>query len=304
MAASERRSSARVAPRSVRVERPTSTTIDGEVGGIRFDRAGAAHVADRAVADDAALDGLAGARRRELADRAPHAVARIHLALVREVQRRERDALALDVAPDVELGPVRDRERAHVLAGGVAAVVQAPQLGPLVARIPLAELVAQRDDPLLRARLVLVAARAAEDGVVAAGGDRVEQRQRLQRVAGAVGALLQAAVVDVVLHAGDFEPDAEALDGLVAEREHLGEVVAGVDVQHRERHPPGGEGLGREVEHHDGVLAAGEQQHGPLELGDDLADDVDRLGLEQVEGREAVDGASRPASSASSLDDR
>ena len=62
IAASEMRSSARVAPRSVRVERAISATIDVEVRGIRFDRAGAAHVADRAVADDAALDGLVGAR--------------------------------------------------------------------------------------------------------------------------------------------------------------------------------------------------------------------------------------------------
>ena len=172
----------------------------------------------------------------------------------------------------------------------MAAVVQAPQLGALVARIPLAELVAQRDDPLLGARLVLVATGAAEDGVVPAGGDRVEQRQRLQRVAGAVGALLQPAVVDVVLHAGDFEADAEPRDGLVAERQHLGEVVAGVDVQHRERARAREERLRRQVQHDDGVLAAGEQQHGALELGDDLADDVDRLGLEQVEGVEARRG--------------
>ena len=129
------------------------------------------------------------------------------------------------------------------------------------------------------------------------GGDRVEQRKRLQRVAGAVRALVQAAVVDVVLHASDLEPHAEPRDGLVAEREHLGEVVAGVDVQHREGHAPGEERLRREVQHDDGVLAAGEQQHGALELGDDLADDVDRLGLEQVERRarrrSAVDASGR-----------
>ena len=50
---------------------------------------------------------------------------------------------------------------------------------------------------------------------------------------------------------------------------------------------PGAERLRGQVQHDDGVLAAGEQQHGTLELGDDLADDVDRLGLEHVEGVEA-----------------
>ena len=47
------------------------------------------------------------------------------------------------------------------------------------------------------------------------------------------------------------------------------------------------ERLRGEVQHDDGVLAAGEQQHRPLELGDDLADDVDGLALEQVELVEA-----------------
>ena len=180
-----------------------------------------------------------------------------------------------------------------MLAGSVPAVVEAPELGALVARVPLAELVAQRDDALLRPGLVLVAAGAAEDRVVTAGGDGVEQRERLQGVARAVGALQQAAVVDVVLHAGDLEADAEALDGLVAERQHLGEVVARVDVQHGEGHLAGPEGLGGEVQHDDGVLAAREQQHGALELGDDLADDVDRLGLEHVEGVQARGAAGR-----------
>ena len=42
----------------------------------------------------------------------------------------------------------------------------------------------------------------------------------------------------------------------------------------------GPEGLDRQVQHDDRVLAAGEQQDGPLELGRDLADDVDGLGLQ------------------------
>ena len=64
-----------------------------------------------------------------------------------------------------------------MLARAVAAVVEVPQLGALVARVPLAELVAQGEDPLLGPGLLLVAAAAAEDGVEAVVGDRVEQRQ-------------------------------------------------------------------------------------------------------------------------------
>ena len=47
-----------------------------------------------------------------------------------------------------------------MLARGVPPVVQVPELGALIARVPLAELVAQRDDAFLRACLVLVAAAA------------------------------------------------------------------------------------------------------------------------------------------------
>ena len=57
-----------------------------------------------------------------------------------------------------------------------------------------------------------------------------------------------------------------------------------------------------QVQHDDRVLAAGEQQRGPLELGRHLADDVDRLGLEgpqvgQLVGRDRHGndhGKSRP----------
>ena len=45
----------------------------------------------------------------------------------------------------------------------------------------------------------------------------------------------------------------------------------------------GVERLAREVKQHGGVLAAREQQHGALELRGDLADHVDRLGLEGPE---------------------
>ncbi len=93
-----------------------------------------------------------------------------------------------------------------MLARQVPGVVQVPQFGALVARIPGAKLVAQGHHALLGAGLLLVAARAAKHHVVAAVGDRLEQWHGLERIAGAVGALAQAAVVDVVLDLGDGEP--------------------------------------------------------------------------------------------------
>src|SRR4051794_4263453 len=133
--------------------------------GGRGDRARAAHVADRPVADALAERLLAVQELHVGRERVEHSVAAEHLALVGEVDRRDLEALLGDVLPHVELGPVREREHAHVLALADPPVVDAPQLRALAARVPLAEVVAEAEDPLLRAGALLVAARAAERGV-------------------------------------------------------------------------------------------------------------------------------------------
>ena len=180
---------------------------------------------------------------------------------------------------------LRQREHAQVLARPDARVVEVPQLRALAPRVPAAEVVAQRDHPLLGPRPLLVAPRAAEAGVEAVRLDRVEQRRRLQPVArGPRPPLLDHAPrVDRLLDRGDEQPLAELGDPPVAELDDLREVVPGVDVQQREREAPGPERLLGQPQQHDRVLAAGEQQRRPLALRGDLAHDVDRLGLEVVE---------------------
>src|SRR5215210_2119701 len=185
----------------------------------RGDGARAAHVADRAVADPlverlVALEPLDPLRVGQ-----QHPVAAEHQALVREVDRGHLEPLAADVLPDVELGPVREREHAQVLARADARVVEVPQLGPLAPRVPAAEVVAERDHALLGPRTLLVAARAAQAGVEAVRLDRVEQRRGLQAVArGARPALLDdPPAVDRLLHGGDDQPLAQLGDSAVAE---------------------------------------------------------------------------------------
>ncbi len=56
-----------------------------------------------------------------------------------------------------------------------------------------------------------------------------------------------------------------------------------VDVQDREGNLARPKRLGGQVQHHHGVLAAGEEQRRLLELGDYLTDDVDGFGLEGVQ---------------------
>src|SRR5690606_36876241 len=142
--------------------------LDG--GGTGFHGAGARAVADRAVAHHLADDLLAVPRPAPRTRGQPHVVAAKHLALVRVIDGRQLDVLPGDVVPHIGLGPVRQREYPHVLAGLVPAVVEVPQLGPLPARLPLAERVAQAENALLGASSFLVPAAATEDGVEAVLG--------------------------------------------------------------------------------------------------------------------------------------
>src|SRR5690606_5035533 len=144
----------------------------------------AGHVADGAVAHHGLEERLVVAALDDVAVGQEHAVALEDLARVGDVDGRDLDALAADVVPHVELGPVGQREDPDVLALADARVVKVPQLGALVLRVPLAELVAEGEDPLLGPGLLLVAPGAAEDGVDLVLLDRVEQRHGLEPVAG------------------------------------------------------------------------------------------------------------------------
>src|ERR1035437_2373656 len=62
--------------------------------------------------------------------------------------------------------------------------------------------------------------------------------------------------------------------------------MAGVAVHRRERQPSRPEGLLGQAEHDRRVLPAREEEDRVLELGRDLPQDVDRLGLEGVEVRQ------------------
>src|SRR6202171_5472856 len=54
-----------------------------------------------------------------------------HRARRREIERDNGDLFLMDVEPNVELGPVRERKHADAFAFPLAAVVKAPRLGAL-----------------------------------------------------------------------------------------------------------------------------------------------------------------------------
>src|SRR6188474_396265 len=92
-------------------------------------RAGARRAAERPHSALQRLGSLAGHRddKRLLLDDQGGA-AHDHLAFFGEIERDDRDLLDVDVLPDVNLGPVREREDANALAGPQLAVEQAPKL--------------------------------------------------------------------------------------------------------------------------------------------------------------------------------
>ena len=208
------------------------------------------------------------------------------VALLREVERNHGNLLDVDVVPHVELGPVRQRKHANALARTDAAVQEVPELRPLTLRDPTvpSRRAAKTRAPLARDRSSSRRA-PAERGLELPGFERVEERLGLEQTATslcadgkglrAVGKRLGVGVDD------QFRANQSGV--VVAELDHLAELVGRVDVEQRKRDATWIERLLRETKQHRGVLADRVQHHRPLELGDDLPDDVDALGFERAQ---------------------
>ena len=165
-----------------------------------------------------------------------------------------------------------------------AGVVEVPQLGPLIFRVPLPEGVPKREDSLLRARFFLVAAGAAYTAVEAEFFDRIEQRHGLMAVAAFVEPREQHAPArDRILDRAHYQPLAQLCRAPIAKRDHFRKIVPCVDVQQWEWKRPGAESLFREAQEHQRILAAGEEEGGVAALAGDFAQDMDRLGFEPAE---------------------
>ncbi len=80
---------------------------------------------------------------------------------------------------------------------------------------------------------------------------------------------------------------ADAARHLVAEREHLAELEAGIDVEQREGNRAGVKRLLRQAQHDGRIFADGVEHHGPLKLGGHFANDVNALGLEETKMAQA-----------------
>ena len=153
----------------------------------------------------------------------------------------------------------------------------------------MAEAVAEAEEALLGAGLLLIAPRAADAAVEPELLDGRQQRWDLQAIAADLaGRWHRRAVGDGALDGADDELAAQLRGAAVTELVQLGEVVPGVDVEQRHRDIGWTKGLLREAEQADRVLAAREEQGRPLKAGGDFAHHVDGLCFQILEVIEMV----------------
>ncbi len=217
----------------------------------------------------------------------------------RQVERHDRDLLEVDVLPDVELGPVRQREHPHRLTLVPAHVVGAPELRALLLGVPTVLRRTDAEDALLGPRLLLVASGPTERRVEPPLVERLLEALRLPHVGVHRGSVVErvdahrdafGVLVDEQLHP---RLGCHLLPHLV----HRLELPGGVDVQERERRNRRVEGLAGQLEHDRAVLADRVQHHRSLALGDRLPHDLDAFGLEPLQvgerhGHAPVSGSS------------
>jgi hypothetical protein len=86
---------------------------------------------------------------------------------VTEVDGGNLEILALDVFPDIHLGPVGEGEDTHVFARVEAPVIKIPDLGTLIFGIPLAETVAEAEEALFGPGFFLITSGPSNAGVEA-----------------------------------------------------------------------------------------------------------------------------------------
>lgn len=257
-----------------------------------FDRAGQRVTAQRAEPDGAHHRLFAGLQREAVViDHQDQPVAGHGRAFGGHVQRHDLDVFQVDVLPDVQFGPVRDREDPDAFALGLAGVIHPPKLGPLVFRIPAVVGGPEGEHPFLGAGLFFVPAGAAEGRVEAVLAQRLFQTLGLPHVG------MQAAMVERVdaLRGGvgvliDDQLHPRIARGLVAQLVHLLEFPGRVDMHQGEGRRRGIERLFRQVQHDRAVLADGIQHDGVFRLGHDFAQDVDTFGFEPLQMGQGFDG--------------
>ena len=214
------------------------------------------------------------------------------LARVREVDRRDLQLLPVDVVPDVQLGPVGQREHPDVLAAAGSGCCRcstargAGSWGPTGRTRRGTRTPAPWPGPSPRPGGRRRTPR--RTGCSAIASSSVVVCSRLRLAQRPVSSTTRPASIESCTDATTSRTPSSATRRsrksiTSAKLCPVSTCMTGNGIFAGAERPLG------QREHDDRVLAAGEQQHRPLELGRHLAHDVDGLGLEHVElGQQVV----------------
>src|SRR6516225_1343693 len=235
------------------------------------------------------LDDLPHASRlrgdRKCARMTPEAAV-AHPIPVCEVERDDRNRLALDVLPDVELGPVEQGVHADVGPALELGLELVPHLRRLVGDVPFHLLVARAEVALLRTGAILVATDADDDARVPLLLEHGLKGVPLEAAAAFHARRPSVGVREPVPERGLVLPDDELqvplAAQLVAVLDHARDLVARIDVDERERDVTE-ERLPRKPQEHGRVLPDAPEHGQALQLAVSLAQDIDRFVLERRE---------------------
>ena len=144
--------------------------------GVGFNRRGAGDVADGAKAHADLFDLFIGAGGRQFGNGHQRPLTAHHGAGMGEINARQGEVFALDVLPHIQFCPVGNGEGADVFAFVHAGVIQIPQFGTLVFRVPLTKFVAETHDALFGARLFFIPPRAADAAIETEFFNRFQER--------------------------------------------------------------------------------------------------------------------------------
>src|SRR6202790_567014 len=199
-----------------------------------LERASQRIATERAESDSSDLWALTRFERETIVvDHDERPAAANHRARLREIERDHGDSLLMEVDPDVELGPVRERKHADALAFAFAPVVKAPRLGALPFRIPAVLGIPKRKHALLGARALFIAPGAAERYVEPILVERLTQGLCLHDIGVQFGAVADRADAprQALLIGMHDEPKPKLVNTTIAERDHLAEFPGRIDVQ-------------------------------------------------------------------------
>ena len=151
--------------------------MSATVVGAGFDRASQGIAAQRPKPDQPILRLFAWLERQAVIVHHDQRVVTLHdRPMFGEVERHDRNVLQHDVVPDIEFGPVRQREHANGFVRPDAGVEEIPQLGTLVPRVPDVSLRADRENTFLGPALLFVPSGAAKGCIEAMAVKRLLER--------------------------------------------------------------------------------------------------------------------------------